>query len=224
MGEVERDFCLQLMLRHFWFTISVTVLNIVLFVQLFLPPPPPTQVEYLIKIQRSRHLQRRCLCSNSLNGKCPTFTSCHRQTHTDPTVHTPTCMHTQTLTLSQWKARHNATHLTRLLSPPTRSHSLTFAHMQAESLNHDIQDRAIITRQMNTWRQSGLGRGAEQCGATEVMISGTKKQTWESRFKSQPQGRTTPQARPWRTFRNTRDSFSRSPVRCVSSCLCASVC
>lgn len=109
---------------------------------------------------------------------------------------------------ARYKPRISHTHQ----SPDTHTH--TFTHTQAESLNRDIQDRAIITRQMNTWRQSGLGRGAEQSGATEVMISRTKRQTWENRFKSQPQGHTTPQAWPWRTLWNTRDSvFSSSPAQ-----------
>lgn len=109
-------------------------------------------------------------------------------------------------------------HISRTRSVPRRTH--TFTHTPAESLNRDIQDRAIITRQMNTWRQSGLGRGAEQSGATEVMISRTKRQTWENRFKSQPQGHTTPQAWPWRTFRNTRAFSPLSPAQTpVHSCL-----
>ena len=102
-------------------------------------------------------------------------------------------------------------HILHTRSVPRRAR--TFTHTQAESLNRDIQDRAIITRQMNTWRQSGLGRGAEQSGATEVMISRTKRQTWENRFKSQPQGHTTPQAWPWRTFGNTRAVSLRGSPR-----------
>lgn len=102
--------------------------------------------------------------------------------------------------------RHIMPHILHTYSVPW--HTDTFSHIPVESLNHDIQGRAIITRQMNTWRQSGLGRGAEQSGATEVMISGTKRQTWENRFKSQPQGHTTPQAWPWRTFWNTQDHLS----------------
>lgn len=101
---------------------------------------------------------------------------------------------------------HKSTHVSHTCSVPWRTHA--FTHTQAESLNRDIQDHAIITRQMNTWRQSSLRRGAELSRATEVMISRTKRQTWENRFKSQPPGHMTPQAWPWRTFRNTRDSLS----------------
>lgn len=111
----------------------------------------------------------------------------------------------RTLSLSNtplWKHKYEP-HIKQLLSP--LAHTFTYTHV--ESLNRDIQDRAIITRQMNTWWQSDLGRGAEQSGETEVMISRTKRQTWKRRFRSQPQGHTAPQAWPWRTFWNTRDSL-----------------
>lgn len=54
--------------------------------------------------------------------------------------------------LQKHKERHTHTSHTR---PSTQ----TLTHTEAESLNRDIQDRAIITRQMNTWRQSTLRRG-----------------------------------------------------------------
>lgn len=159
------------------------------------------------------------------NGRCvPINTDVHvlSLTHTHTLVHKGTNMsHTSSSCSVPWH-----TH--------TNTHTHTFAHTQAEALNRDIQDHAIITRQMNTWRQSSLRRGAEQCGATEVMISRTKRQTWESRFRSQPPGHITPQAWPWRTFWNTRDSLWLSPVQIYSSavgcllvrmnCMCARLC
>ena len=121
-------------------------------------------------------------------------------------------------------------HVCHASSVPRHTH--TFAHTQAESLNCDIQDRAIITRQMSTWRRSGLGRGAERSRATEVMISGTKRQTWEG------QVRESRAAVPHNTTGVTLENFlehsrivlsfwlssAASVCVCVSLCVCVCVC
>ena len=62
---------------------------------------------------------------------------------------------------AQWLTHlpHNA-HISHTVSVPL-THSL-------ESLNRDIQDRAIITRQMNTWRQSALSGGGASDGGNDL--------------------------------------------------------
>lgn len=62
-------------------------------------------------------------------------------------------------------------------------------------------------------------RSQEGSGATKVMISGTKKQTWENRSRSQARGHATPRGWPWRTFLNARDHLASSLSLVRSSCL-----